>query len=710
MKSINLIFGCHSHQPIGNFDFVFEKAYDLAYLPFLEVLERFPAVRVTHHFTGPLLDWFVANRPEFMERLRALVVRGQVEIMGGGYYEPLLCAIPERDALRQIRRMAAFCEEHFGAAPKGMWLAERVWEPHMPRLLNQAGIAYTALDDSHFECAGLSPDRLFGYYVSEEAGYGVKVFPILERLRYLIPFHPVDESIAYLREHATEDGGACAVIHDDGEKFGLWPETNMSVYGEGWLEAFFEALTENQDWLRSVTYSQYLEKQGPLGRAYLPTASYHELMEWALPTDMQRKLSQFQKWLKEFCPMTQEQRQFVRGSFWRSFLAKYPESNNVHKKMIRVSGKLAALDGNKDARLVEAERLLHEGQCNCAYWHGVFGGLYLNHLRTALYEKLIAADTLVDQVMHGGDDWVNVEQMDFDLDGYDDALLENAQLSLGFSARDGGTLFEWDSRAKSFNLANTLTRRDEVYHDMLREGRVQVGEQGKGDHSIHELARAKEEGLENLLIYDPYRRVCLRDHFLEPDVMCEELWSGTHHELGDFATGRYELKTGAGSVTLSRAGVVRTDAGETCLQVRKTVSLSGRASSFEIRYDLQHESGPPIHLLFGVEWVVNFLSGSSFDRYYRSDDTDLGYAKLGETGCFEDLQHIALRDDWQRLECGLRFDAPARVYRFPIETVSQSENGQERVYQGSVVLPCWAVRLGPGKTVVRHITAETNCV
>ena len=46
MKSINLIFGCHSHQPVGNFDFVFAQAYDKAYVPFIDVLERFPAVRV----------------------------------------------------------------------------------------------------------------------------------------------------------------------------------------------------------------------------------------------------------------------------------------------------------------------------------------------------------------------------------------------------------------------------------------------------------------------------------------------------------------------------------------------------------------------------------------------------------------------------------------------------------------------------------------
>ncbi|NIA16087.1 MAG: DUF1926 domain-containing protein [Nitrospiraceae bacterium] len=706
MKTINLIFGCHSHQPVGNFEGVFEMAYLHAYLPFLEVLERYPDVRVTQHFTGPLLDWFESHEPAFLDRLAALVNTGQIEIMGGGYYEPLLCAIPERDSIAQIVRMSEFCQKHFGRAPKGMWLTERVWEPHMPHILEQAGIEYTALDDTHFLCAGLEPDQLFGYYLTEDEGHPLKVFPILAELRYMIPFQEVKKSVAFLKEHATEDGLRCAVIHDDGEKFGVWPETYDSVYGEGWLEDFFEALSENKDWLCSTTYSDYLATAPALGRTYLPTASYHEMMEWALPPKMQRKLRAFQKELDRQPNLASNRKVFVRGSFWRSFLAKYAESNNIQKKMLRVSRKLDALRRRSDPRLARAEKLLHMGQCNCAYWHGVFGGLYLNHLRTALYEKLIEAETLLDEIRHKTDNWVACEQLDFDADGHDEAILENAVLSLGFSAVDGGTLFEWDYRPKPFNFGNTLTRREEVYHDLLREGRVEVGKSGSGDHSIHELARAKETGLEAYLHYDPYRRVSLRDHFLPAHVRAENLWTGQYKELGDFVTAPYALDHTKNAVILSRTGKVTIEGIVHPVALKKTVSLKPRASVMKIRYDLTNEGSEPLDVMFGVEFAVNLLSGSSFDRYYRSDDRDLGHPKLGEMGSEEGLSHLALRDDWQKLECGLRFATPARLYRFAIETVSQSENGQERVYQGSVVVACWQLNCAPGETVTREFVAE----
>jgi alpha-amylase len=707
MKSINLIFGCHSHQPVGNFEDVFSMAYEKAYLPFVEVLEKYPSVKVTQHFTGPLLDWFEKNHPEFLERLAALVWAGRVEIMGGGYYEPLLCTLPERDSIAQIRRMADFCQRHFGLAPKGMWLTERVWEPHMPRVMKKAGIEYTAVDDTHFLCSGLTPEQLFGYYVTEDEGLTLKVFPILERLRYLIPFHQVFQSIDFLRDNATEDGLRCAVIHDDGEKFGVWPETYKSVYIEGWLEEFFQALTDNQEWLHSVTYSEYLKKTSAQGRVYLPTASYEEMMAWALPTPMHRRLKRVLEQINENPERAPEQKLFVRGSFWRSFLAKYPESNNIQKRMLRVSDRLETLRAKTDdPRLADAERLLHQGQCNCAYWHGVFGGLYLNHLRTALYEKLIEADRVLDSVSHKDDDWVSCQKVDFDADGNDEALLENSHFFLGVSPTDGGTMFEWDFKDKPFNFGNTLTRREEVYHDLLRQHQEHVNESGQGGQSIHELVRAKEAGLDSYLVYDPYRRVSLRDHFLPEDIDARQLWTGAYQELGDFAVGCYAMETSRDQIRLSRKGSVWANDLHS-VHLQKSISLKPRASEFEIRYDITHCGAEPLTVLFGVEFCMNLLSGSSFDRYYRSDDRDLGYAKLGEMGCDADLAHIALRDDWQRIECGLRFDVPARVFRFGIETVSQSENGQERVYQGSVVIPCWTITCAPGETTVRVITAES---
>ena len=713
--SINLILGCHSHQPIGNFPDVFEQSYDLAYKPFVDVLERFPAVKCTLHYTGPLLDWFLDNRPDFIKRLRDLVERGQVEIMGGAYYEPLLCAIPERDSVSQIRRMTAFCEEHFGQAPRGMWLTERVWEPHMPRILRESGIEYTALDDAHFLASGLKPQDMFGYYVTEDEGLAVKVFPILESLRYGIPFHPVEESIEFLRRNATDDGLRCAVIHDDGEKFGVWPETHHSVYTEGWLERFFQALTDNQEWLRCMTYAEYMAHAPAQGRTYLTCASYDEMNAWALPADMQRTLHHLRETTKHDPKNADAFALFLKGGFWRSFLGKYPESNNIQKRMLYISRRVLAARRKfpDDPRIEEAETFLHQGQCNCAYWHGVFGGLYLNHLRTALYDRLIHAERLLDTMEHPETGWVHCEAQDFDADGLDEIIVTNSKLWLGIAPNDGGTLFELDFKPKPFNFLNTLARRDEFYHDQLRGGMVQVGNAEDEEHqslSIHDLVRAKEANLEQFLVLDPYRRASLRDRVLGDGVTVEQLWSNTAPNRAAIATQAYEYEVLPDGVRLRCEAVLDEEPGR-MLRVEKLIRVAADASSVEVRYDVASLADHAVTAIFGTEIAVNLLAGRADDRYYRSDERDMGRVALAERGEDDDLTHIALRDDWQALEFGIHLDRAARVFRFPIETVSQSEGGQERIYQGSVVLPSWSLTWEPGQTHSLGLTltaAETG--
>lgn len=89
---LSLVF--HNHQPIGNFEGVFEAAYQDSYAPFLEVLREYPDIKVVIHNSGSLLEWLVTAHPEYIDGLRELAQRGQIEILGGPFYEPILACIP----------------------------------------------------------------------------------------------------------------------------------------------------------------------------------------------------------------------------------------------------------------------------------------------------------------------------------------------------------------------------------------------------------------------------------------------------------------------------------------------------------------------------------------------------------------------------------------------------------------------------------------
>jgi alpha-amylase len=322
-----------------------------------------------------------------------------------------------------------------------------------------------------------------------------------------------------------------------------------------------------------------------------------------------------------------------------------------------------------------------------------------------LYEKWIPAECVLDGIEHKSDRWLASYQMDFDADGLPEAFLENASMKLAVAPADGGTLFEWDVKPRAFNLLNSLARRDEPYHDLLRAGAVQVGVSGEGDHSIHELTRAKEAGLDRYLVYDSYRRASLRDHIWGPQISVDALWDNTQPELSNLPTMSYAYTTGKDWIELSATTPIRGFAGSE-VRVTKRLKLAPRASAVEIRYDIANIGSCAIQANFATEFVVNFLTGSAHDRYYWSEERDLGYARLGTRGCEDGLRHLALRDDWQRLECAFRFHEPVRLYRYAIETVSQSEGGQERVYQGSIVVPCWPLVCAPGRSVHRRFIVE----
>ncbi len=262
----------HNHQPVGQFDFVNEHSVRVAYEPFVALMEQHPNVKCGIHFTGSLLDYLIAEQQPLLKRIRALAERRQLEVLSGAYYEPILITLPDADKVGQIRKLSKAVEDVFGMKPRGMWLAERVWEPHLVRPIAEAGIDYVIIDDTHFEAVGYNKEKeLFGYFVSEEQGYTVRVFPTLSYLRYAIPWDTVPNLITWLRDQ-THDAPPdfrprLAFMGDDGEKFGVWPGTYEHNWGETkYMEKLFAAIEENSEWvetIRPMDYIDQLSRAGP---------------------------------------------------------------------------------------------------------------------------------------------------------------------------------------------------------------------------------------------------------------------------------------------------------------------------------------------------------------------------------------------------------------------------------------------------------------
>lgn len=676
MKKVQFIFGIHNHQPVGNFDGVFNDACDRSYLPFLQVLEKFPQIKMVFHFSGSLIEWLEAHRPDVLDLFKRLVERGNIEVLGGGFYEPILAMIPESDRVGQITKMNKWAQDRLNYEIKGNWLTERVWEPHLAQSFKKADIDYMVVDDYHFLTSGVDPEHLNGYYHTEQEGNTLGVFPISQKMRYAMPFEDPHVAIDILRSHATEDGDSLVVMADDGEKFGIWPGTWETVYGQKWLERFFTLLNENAEWLSTTTFKDYYAQHAPRDLVYLPTSSYFEMSQWTLPTELGRKMDHFVHELQDQ-GRGEETRPFIKGGMWRNFFTKYPETNWMQKRVQFLSLNLKQLE-SKGGIPDSLKDDLYRAQCNCAYWHGVFGGLYLPHLRHAIYEHLLKAEA---RFVEAGGGFPGLA--DLDHDGVEEYRLRTGNVQIFISA-DKGQIREIDWLPGHFNVTNYLQRYNEHYHEKL----ALAGNNDNASGSIHDIILTKEEGLQDKLFIDSYRRNGLVDHVFSRGEKQDAHYRGTLQE--NFTHVTSSAKQHEAGVKVHSVGQVN----NIPLEIVKKIELHD--TDLSVKVNIRNSGDAAIDQCYGLELNFGLLGGDSPDRYYVVNDKPAG--PLNSHGDDSDIQSVALINEWDKFRINIRFSEKCQLWRSPIETISMSEAGFERVYQASALLPHWDLKLKPGET------------
>ena len=539
MEPIRLAFGVHDHQPVGNFDHVIEQHVREAYRPFLERLAERGFVPFTLHVSGPLLEWLEAHDRSFLDFVGRLAADGKIELLLSGYDEPILTSLLRADRIEQVARMREALLRLFGPGirAEGLWLTERVWEPDLAADLVEAGVRYCLVDDRHFLVSAIPKERLHAPWWTEADGRKLALFPIDERLRYLVPFKPPAQVLGYL-EHLRAAGHRLAVLADDGEKYGGWPGTRAWVYERGWLTEFLDVMLDalGRGEVQLVTFSGALAEVPSGGLAYVPAVSYREMEKWALPPEAATRLEGLEREMGEH-RLAGPDAGLVRGAHWRNFLVRYPESNRMHKKMLALSTLHRARARQPGAGdLTAVRRAIGRAQCNDAYWHGVFGGLYLPHLRSAIWRNLALAERL----LRSGEP-LAAEVADVDYDGRNEIWVHSSAVSVVIAPARGGAIEEYTLFAPQHNYAGTLTRRHEAYHDEKPAAHPQHA----GGSTSHETPP-----------YDAEDRALFVDRVLAADLTLEAYAAGRYTPLRTWARSPLacHIETGADAIAVVLEG------------------------------------------------------------------------------------------------------------------------------------------------------------
>lgn len=651
-KSVALLLGVHAHQPVGNFTHVLNDAHLRCYSPFLHVLYRYPDFHFAIHSSGWLMDYLLQHYPQDLQLLKEMVARGQAELFGAGYTEPVLAAIPSCDRVGQITMLSDYLKKKFGQVPQGAWLTERVWESTVVPALVDAGVKYVTVDDYHFMCTGKQASELNGFYTTEEDGRKLDLYPISEALRYRVPFASAHEVVNYLEGLADESGQAAAVYFDDIEKFGIWPETYHWVYEKEWLKDFIEGVLASRI-IRPMRYCDYHAQARTRGVVYLPTASYSEMNEWTLPVpaahhyaDMVEREKQEGRW--------EISKPFVRGGIWRNFFMRFPESNWMHKRVLALSQRFHTLPEKKKSPAMLHE--LYQAQANDAYWHGLFGGLYLPHLRRAIYNAIVALEVMLDAV----EPRPTREAVDLDLDGLDEVFIHNAELQAVVRMDGSAAVCELDSYRLRHNFGDTLMRQVEHYHRKVNasnshehsgEGIANPHERVSFKHVIH----AEDLGTDN-----------------HPKSLFIDKWRASGDD-GDLVPLCYEPAPGRKSSLSFRA------LGE--LEVEKKFSI--KDACLNVEYTFGHEAQG----LFSVEINLAMPSCDGPAGRFRQGSDIIG--GFGQHQQVDKMKEIWLEDEVLGGKLALSCNRPTAFESWPHFSVSQSEAGFEKIMQAVTIVMSW---------------------
>jgi 4-alpha-glucanotransferase len=663
---VRLLLGFHAHQPVGNFAHVIDDAVVRCYRPFLQTLERHPRVRFSLHVSGWLLGRLERDHPDVVSHIARMVARDQVEMIGGGDTEPVLAAIPDRDRRDQLRAMSARLTTLFGAAPRGAWLAERAWESTIVPALHDCGLRFVAVDDYHFRSVG-SDEQLTGYFSTEESGRRLDLFPISESLRYLIPFAPVEDVIAELDRFSD---GAAAIYFDDLEKFGVWPDTHEWVYTGGWLERFLEQI-ESSARFSTQPFGDFHRRNRSRGLIYLPTTSYAEMNEWTLPPSGARRLRELMARSRAGGTLAGD-RPMLRGGTWKSFLLKYPEANWMHKRMQQASRRLHALP--RPAQTPEMLRSLHRAQANDAYWHGLFGGLYLPFLRRSVYANLAELEEQLDALTPRPPAIAS----DIDLDGRREIALRGGRFFAVIRPAEGGGLCELTDYPLKHNFADVLARRDEEYYDAIRSGAAIKPVRG-GIASIHERVVSTAH---------------IHSSDLEPDRaprgLFVDAWFAAGGPSGEIV--RYRCEPLA-----EKQPAARCAAQLDGLTIEKVYRIE--RDTLLVRYELTAHR--PLAGALAVQLDLAMPSCDGEGGAFVSGGGRLG--NFGQPLALSDANALVLDDAVLGGRLELAAMPACHLQAAPLVTVSRSESGFEKIMQATTLSLSWVIALGAGERAERTI-------
>jgi len=422
MLTKHVILGTYNHLPEGLSEAEFEYTYQTCYRPFLSALNRFPEIQAALYYSGSLLKRFEAMHPEYLMLLEEMSGRRQIELLGGGFYAPILPLIPGSDRLGQIEMLTTYLRKSFGRRPRGCWLSEFAWEPWLASTLQTSGMDYTFLAQTQFRQALGREGTELVPVMTEDQGRCITVLPSVDCSTMF------ETPTGFVEAAESSSTGAFSALMMPGEGIrSLW-QASGTESPDLYMERSFSWFRKNGLDLETTTPSRYLKTRRVVSKLYFPGSAAGRFMAASA------------------APLTNKE----CGSMRRAIL-RYASSEALYSKMFYVHLLIGQLRGDKSRKKTAAEDLW-KGQCGNAYWCSPDGGIDDPAIRTAAYQSLIDAELTTRQK---GAFVPGIIRADMDFDGSHEYIYQGSDLNC-YVHPIGAVIMEIDALKARRNLCDVF--------------------------------------------------------------------------------------------------------------------------------------------------------------------------------------------------------------------------------------------------------------
>jgi alpha-amylase/alpha-mannosidase (GH57 family) len=296
MRTIFHALVLNMHQPAGNLEYLLENA-EWEAKEILWALDRMPRslwqyediARVHLSLSGTLLETLM--NPEFQSRVYGIVKCGDLlwylqntrlfEILGTGYYHPVLPLIPEADREEHLRRWFGvgqnlFARSHFD----GFWPPEMGFSMELIPLLKKMGYRYVLVDSKHVEPVDPMEWHELRYrpHIAEYEGEEIIV---VVRDRELSDAQESGMNYGWFEHELHERTKWCdfpplVTTCTDGDNGGWF--RNTTPKGNFWhvfYDDFMGQIRRGETVARPIFISEYLDLYGAHGRVKVSTAAWN---------------------------------------------------------------------------------------------------------------------------------------------------------------------------------------------------------------------------------------------------------------------------------------------------------------------------------------------------------------------------------------------------------------------------------------------------